>query len=533
MGRINLKTDYEDGNILHGSELNINNNVTMLGVNDNFDQITKLKLSKADLTYVDNSLSTKADLATLNTKIQEIDLLKANKSELATKANQSDLDKKANKTYVDEQLELKANQTQVYNELQKKVDKDIYEEAISNKVDSETVGDLRELKTDDKSSIVRAINSINTEAKSIATVDKVGVVKPDGTTITIDQDGTIHSLGGGGGTGGTTDYNDLANKPQINNVEIKGNLSLEELGLMSSIDTENALAKKANSSDVYNKEHIDIIESQLADKANTADVNSKLETKANIEDVYNKTTVNELFVAEAAKTDAKLLNKADSDNVYSKSIVDEKISKKADNIDFNNESKQLQLTSNGSLIGDPVTLEVTGNEVIIGNVQPSEKDDNWKIWINSDEVQNLGSEVVDTLDGNETDKSPSVRAVKEELNVYSTKERVIGIWENEDGTKQPLYEKTIKGTINESGSGTYPYFATGISNIKYFMIKNCTVVYGGYRYYTDNSKVNGYYDKTNNVIQFNQPETTGNVTIIANYTKTTDTPVSTLSEVTE
>ena len=143
------------------------------------------------------------------------------------------------------------------------------------------------------------------------------------------------------------------------------------------------------------------------------------------------------------------------------------------------------------------------------------------------------SEVVDTLDGNETNKAPSVRAVKEELNVYSTKERVIGIWENEDGTKQPLYEKTIKGTINESGSGTYPYFATGISNIKYFMIKNCTVVYGGYRYYTDNSKVNGYYDKTNNVIQFNQPETTGNVTIIANYTKTTDTPVSTLSEVTE
>lgn len=413
MSRINLKTDYEDGNILHGSELNINNNVTMLGVNDNFDQITKLKSGKADITYVDNSLSTKADLATLNTKVQEIDLLKANRSELATKANQSDLDKKANKTYVDEQLELKANQTHVYNELQKKVDKDIYEEAISNKVDSETVGDLRELKTDDKSSIVKAINSINTEAKSIATVDKVGVVKPDGTTITIDQDGTIHSLGGGGGTGGTTNYNDLANKPQINDVEIKGNLSLEELGLMSSIDTENALNKKANSSDVYNKEHIDIIESQLADKANNADVNSKLETKANIEDVYNKTTIDELFVAESSATDAKLLNKADSNNVYSKSIVDDKISKKADNINFNNESKQLQLTSNGVLIGDPVTLEVTGNEVIIGNEQPSEDDDNWKIWINSDEVQNLGSEVVDTLDGDESNLAPSVKAAKE------------------------------------------------------------------------------------------------------------------------
>lgn len=36
----------------------------------------------------------------------------------------------------------------------------------------------------------------------IATTSVVGVVKPDGTTILIDPDGTIHSVGGGGG--GTT-----------------------------------------------------------------------------------------------------------------------------------------------------------------------------------------------------------------------------------------------------------------------------------------------------------------------------------------
>ena len=39
MGKINLKTDYEDGNILHGDEINIDNSVTMLGVNDNFERI--------------------------------------------------------------------------------------------------------------------------------------------------------------------------------------------------------------------------------------------------------------------------------------------------------------------------------------------------------------------------------------------------------------------------------------------------------------------------------------------------------------
>lgn len=34
----------------------------------------------------------------------------------------------------------------------------------------------------------------------IATTSSTGVVKPDGTTITIDPDGTIHAVGGGGDT---------------------------------------------------------------------------------------------------------------------------------------------------------------------------------------------------------------------------------------------------------------------------------------------------------------------------------------------
>ena len=40
------------------------------------------------------------------------------------------------------------------------------------------------------------------QAKSgvIATTEHAGVVKPDGTTITVDEDGTIHAVGGGGAT---------------------------------------------------------------------------------------------------------------------------------------------------------------------------------------------------------------------------------------------------------------------------------------------------------------------------------------------
>ena len=62
----------------------------------------------------------------------------------------------------------------------------------------------------------------------IATTEKAGIVKPDGKSITVDADGTIHSVGGGGGT---TNYNDLSNKPSINNVVLKDNLNTADLGI--------------------------------------------------------------------------------------------------------------------------------------------------------------------------------------------------------------------------------------------------------------------------------------------------------------
>lgn len=48
-------------------------------------------------------------------------------------------------------------------------------------------------------------------------------------------------------------------------------------------------------------------------------------------------------------------------------------------------------------------------EVIVSDTQPTGND--WKLWIDSDEVINSGSEVVDSLEGNETNKAPSVKAV--------------------------------------------------------------------------------------------------------------------------
>ena len=59
----------------------------------------------------------------------------------------------------------------------------------------------------------------------------------------------IDELKAGGGTGGTTDYNNLSNLPQINDVALKGNKSLDDIGAQSKIiyDASKNGVKTANS----------------------------------------------------------------------------------------------------------------------------------------------------------------------------------------------------------------------------------------------------------------------------------------------
>ena len=68
-----------------------------------------------------------------------------------------------------------------------------------------------------------------------ASTTVLGGVKVDGTTITANAEGVITAVGGGG-TGGTTDYTDLTNKPQINSVELTGNKTLAALGIQAAGD---------------------------------------------------------------------------------------------------------------------------------------------------------------------------------------------------------------------------------------------------------------------------------------------------------
>lgn len=52
-----------------------------------------------------------------------------------------------------------------------------------------------------------------------------------GKNITLDQEGSTLTINSTGGSGGTSDYTDLTNKPSINNVILSGNKSLNDLGI--------------------------------------------------------------------------------------------------------------------------------------------------------------------------------------------------------------------------------------------------------------------------------------------------------------
>lgn len=176
-------------------------------------------------------------------------------------------------------------------------------------------------------------------------------------------------------------------------------------------------------------------------------------------------------------------------------------------------------------------LNIGSTDVVISPEQPTGED--WKLWIDSDEAQNLGSEVVDTLDGNETNKAPSVRAVKEELNTYSTNEVRIGTYNG-----KPLYRKEFTGTVASAGIETIINSATTTDFI--VSAKGGVIASSGHaflipRYSSETDYLNVLKIPSGVVrLQAGSNYAGSSYKITLEYTKTTDTATtSTLSEVTE
>lgn len=119
------------------------------------------------------------------------------------------------------------------------------------------------------------------------------------------------SGGGGGGQGGTTDYNELTNKPRINNVTLSGNQSLDDIGVSQAISdaltpVQTAISGKV---DKVAGKGLSTNDFTNTDKANLSTALSKANAAAPQSTTYTKAQVN---TALAAK-----LNIADVDDALS------------------------------------------------------------------------------------------------------------------------------------------------------------------------------------------------------------------------
>lgn len=83
-------------------------------------------------------------------------------------------------------------------------------------------------------------NGENAEKYTPSEIEQLRMSKQDKLTAGngIKIEGNVISAIGGGG-GGTTDYNDLENKPKINGIELSGEISLETLGVYSKEEIDN------------------------------------------------------------------------------------------------------------------------------------------------------------------------------------------------------------------------------------------------------------------------------------------------------
>lgn len=171
----------------------------------------------------------------------------------------------------------------------------------------------------------------------------------------------------------------------------------------------------------------------------------------------------------------------------------------------------------------------TSKDIVIGD--ETEVTEDTKIFIDTGELGNLGSEVVNSLDGNESYLAPSVRIINK-LHTYSLEEQIIGTWFG-----KPLYRRGMAvGRVNPSTSENKSH---NIENIDKKVKIYATDVEGGNTlpYYTGDSRYSasvGNFNTTTFQLITGSATTLYNLIVFFEYTKTTDTSITlTLSEVTE
>lgn len=166
----------------------------------------------------------------------------------------------------------------------------------------------------------------------------------------------------------------------------------------------------------------------------------------------------------------------------------------------------------------------SGNSIHIGADTP--ENDATQIWIDpTDTVTNIGTEVVNNLDGDETHMAPSVHAIKS-ANTYSTEEVKTGdTWI--DG--RPIYRKVIQQNVSDTTDGNIPIDITGVNDIwintsKTFF-KWSSFPWAVPIFYQTSSNYLSLYINDTNIKYYGKLSNynlTGTLYITLEYTKTTD-----------
>lgn len=108
-----------------------------------------------------------------------------------------------------------------------------------------------------------------------------------------------------GGEGGTTNYNELINKPSINNVPLSGNLNTVDLHLTDTTLTEEGVPAEAKTVGAKLEEHstsLTTLKEEIIKKANSSDIPTKVSDLQNDSNYQTDTDVTNTLTTYATKT---------------------------------------------------------------------------------------------------------------------------------------------------------------------------------------------------------------------------------------
>ena len=293
-------------------------------------------------------------------------------------------------------------------------------------------------------------------------LEKTNIIAGDNITLSVSgNDITINSQ-----AGGTSDYSDLTNKPKINNVELSGNKSLSDLGItnlnnvldgkaIGSARTIGAKDSEGQSLGEYAwAEGQDTIASGLVSHAegngttalgdyshaegNQTEASGQgshaegTNTTASSYDSHaegNGTTASGYWSHAEGRFTTASGEYSHAEGYNTTARTNQHVQGKYNIADTT--SAHIVGNGNSGKESNAHTIDWSGNawfagDVYTGSTSGTNKDGGSKKLATEEYVNNLvgstdiGTEVVDSLEGNEIDKAPSVKAVKEKLSEIST-----------------------------------------------------------------------------------------------------------------